>query len=306
MANALSAPHLQNEDAAFAYVEARLWPNGPVCPHCGETERVSRMGGKATRKGLHKCYQCRKQFTVRQGTIFESSHLPLNVWLQAVLLIASSKKGISSHQLQRMLGVTLKTAWFLSHRIREAMRSGDIDMFGADGGVVEADETFIGKVDSFPRHARGGVSHKMKVLSLVDRNSGRARSVKIERVSLADIEPIVAANVAREAHLISDEAPHYKRLKVTFAKQSRVYHGVGEYARGSIHTNTIEGFFSIFKRGMRGIYQHCREKHLHRYLAEFDFRYSNRIALGCDDLTRADRILQGFVGKRLTYQQTGA
>jgi hypothetical protein len=146
----------------------------------------------------------------------------------------------------------------------------------------------------------------MKVLSLVDRNSGRARSVKIERVSLADIEPIIAANVAREAHLMSDEAPHYKRLKITFAKQSRVYHGVGEYGRGSIHTNTIEGFFSIFKRGMRGIYQHCREKHLHRYLAEFDFRYSNRIALGCDDLTRADRILQGFVGKRLTYQQAGA
>jgi len=305
MASALSAPHLQNEDAAFAYVEARLWPNGPVCPHCGETERVSRMGGKATRKGLHKCYQCRKQFTVRQGTIFESSHLPLNVWLQAIFLIASSKKGISSHQLQRMLGCTLKTAWFLSHRIREAMRSGDIDMFGADGGAVEADETFIGRTDN-TRMARGGVAHKMKVFTLVDRNSGRARSVKIESVTLRDIEPIIAANVAREAHLMSDEHPVYKRLKITFAKQSRVYHGVGEYARGSIHTNTIEGFFSIFKRGMRGIYQHCREKHLHRYLAEFDFRYSNRIALGCDDITRADRILQGFVGKRLTYQQAGA
>ena len=306
MANALSAPHLNNEDAAFAYVEARLWPNGPICPHCGETERVSRMGGKATRKGLHKCYQCRKQFTVRQGTIFESSHLPLNVWLQAIFLIASSKKGISSHQLQRMLGFTLKTAWFLSHRIREAMRSGDLDMFGSDGGAVEVDETFIGKVDSFPRQARGGVAHKMKVLSLVDRNSGRARSVKIEAVTLKEIEPIIAANVAREAHLMSDEHPVYKRLKITFAKQSRVFHGVGEYARGSIHTNTIEGFFSIFKRGMRGVYQHCREKHLHRYLAEFDFRYSNRVALGCDDVTRADRILSGFVGKRLTYQQSCA
>jgi hypothetical protein len=264
------------------------------------------MGGNATRKGLHKCYKCRKQFTVRQGTIFESSHLPLNVWLQAILLIASSKKGISSHQLQRTLGVTLKTAWFLSHRIREAMRTGDIDLFGSDGGVVEVDETFIGKREGTPATVRGGVTHKMKVLSLVDRNSGRARSVKIASVTLSEIEPIIRANVSAEAHLMSDEHPVYKRLKMPIAKQSRVYHGVGEYARGSIHTNTIEGFFSIFKRGMRGIYQHCREKHLHRYLAEFDFRYSNRIALGCDDLTRADRILSGFVGKRLTYQQTGA
>src|SRR3954447_426217 len=170
----LSARHLHDEDAAFSYVEASLWPNGPICPHCGEGERVSRMGGKATRKGLHKCYQCRKQFTVRQGTIFESSHLPLNVWLQAIFLIAASKKGMSSHQLHRMLGTTLKTAWFLSHRIREAMRSGDLDQFGSDGGAVEVDETFLGKLDNAP-HVRGGVAHKMKILSLVDRNSGRAR-----------------------------------------------------------------------------------------------------------------------------------
>lgn len=263
------------------------------------------MGGKATRKGLHKCYKCRKQFTVRQGTIFESSHLPLNVWLQAIFLIASSKKGISSHQLQRMLGVTIKTAWFLGHRIREATRSGDIDMFGSDGGAVEVDETFIGKLDGATK-ASHAYHHKMKVLCLVERNTGRARSVKIGRVTLHEIEPIIRANVAAEAHLISDEHVVYKKLKTPLAKQSRVYHGVGEYARGSIHTNTIEGFFSIFKRGMRGVYQHCREKHLHRYLAEFDFRYSNRIARGCDDLERADRILNGFVGKRLTYQQSCA
>ena len=304
MANALNAPHLQNEDAAFAYVEARLWPNGPVCSHCGETERVSRMAGKATRKGLHKCYQCRKQFTVRQGTIFESSHLPLNVWLQAIFLIAASKKGISSHQLHRMLGCTLKTAWFLSHRIREAMRTGDLDQFGEGGSAVEVDETFIGKVEGFPRQARGGVAHKMKVLSLIDRGTGRARSVKIENVTLQQIEPIVRANVAADAHLMSDEHPVYKRIK--WSKHDRVYHGVGEYARGSIHTNTVEGFFSIFKRGMRGVYQHCREKHLHRYLAEFDFRYSNRMALGVDDHHRADRILDGVIGKRLTYQTTRA
>src|SRR5688500_5476007 len=182
MANALSAPHFSNEDAAFAYVEARLWPNGPVCSHCGETVRVSRMGGKATRKGLHKCYQCRKQFTVRQGTIFESSHLPLNVWLQAIFLIAASKKGMSSHQLHRMLGITLKTAWFLSHRIREAMRTGDLDPMG---GIVEVDETYIGRKEGSP-DARGGVGHKMKVLSLVQRGGG-SRSVVIANTTVASV-----------------------------------------------------------------------------------------------------------------------
>ena len=305
MASALSAPHFNNEDAAFAYVESRLWPTGPVCPHCGETERVSRMGGKASRKGLHKCYKCRKQFTVRQGTIFESSHLPLNVWLQAIFLIAASKKGISSHQLHRMLGITLKTAWFLSHRIREAMRSGDLDKFGADGGTVEVDETFIGRVEGTVM-GKGGVAHKMKVLSLVDRNSGRARSVKINAVTVGNVIPIVLANVAREARIMTDEHRIYRDIGVHFAGHGSVFHGAGEYARGFIHTNTIEGFFSIFKRGMRGIYQHCREKHLHRYLAEFDFRYSNRMNLGCDDVERADRILSGIVGKRLTYQQSCA
>ena len=304
MASALSAPHFNNEDAAFAYVEARLWPTGPVCPHCGETVRVSRMGGKATRKGLHKCYACRKQFTVRQGTIFESSHLPLNVWLQAIFLIAASKKGISSHQLHRMLGITLKTAWFLSHRIREAMRDGGLDMLGGEGKIVEVDETFFGQLDGVAK-APGGFTHKKKVLSLVERG-GRARSIKIEAVTMREILPIVFANVARETHVMTDEGSTYKKLSDYFAAHSAVFHGVGEYARGKAHTNTIEGFFSIFKRGMRGIYQHCREAHLHRYLAEFDFRYSNRMALGIGDSERADRILTGFVGKRLTYQQSCA
>ena len=305
MANALSAPHFNNEDAAFAYVEARLWPTGPVCPHCGETERVGRMGGSATRKGLHKCYKCRKQFTVRQGTIFESSHLPLNVWLQAIFLIASSKKCISSHQLHRMLGITIKTAWFLSHRIREAMRDGGLFPFGSGGGKVEADETFIGRIEG-SYMPRGGVTHKMKVLTLVDRASGAARSVKIANVSVGDILPIVLANVSREARMFTDESRVYRDLSGLFASHNAVNHGAGEYARGFIHTNTVEGFFSIFKRGMRGVYQFCSEKHLHRYLAEFDFRYTNRIARGCDDLERANRMLMGVVGKRLTYQQSCA
>jgi hypothetical protein len=263
------------------------------------------MGGKATRKGLHKCYKCRKQFTVRQGTIFESSHLPLNVWLQAIFLMASSKKGISSHQLSRMLGLTVKTAWFLSHRIREAMRSGDLTPFGSGGGMVEVDETFIGRLEGSDL-PRGGVSHKMKVLTLVDRNSGSARSVKINNVNYGNIMPIIFANVSREARMMSDEHSVYRELGTYFTSHNAVFHGAGEYARGRIHTNTVEGFFSIFKRGMRGIYQHCREKHLHRYLAEFDFRYTNRIARGCDDLERANRMLMGVVGKRLTYQQSCA
>jgi len=300
MANALSAPHLNNEDAAFAYVEARLWPNGPVCSHCGETERVSRMGGKATRKGLHKCYKCRKQFTVRQGTIFESSHLPLNVWLQAIFLIASSKKGISSHQLQRMLGVTLKTAWFLSHRIREAMRDGDLFPFGGEGEIVEVDETYIGKRKGYLM-GRGGVQHKLKVLSLVQR-SGPARSIVVDKVDIKTIIPILEKNIAQESHVMTDEHGIYRHLGTIFGGHGMVRHQVGEYACGKTHTNTIEGFFSIFKRGMRGIYQHCSEKHLHRYLAEFDFRYSNRAALECGDGERADRLLKGIVGRRLTYK----
>jgi transposase-like protein len=300
MANALSQPHLNDEDAAFAYVEARLWPNGPVCPHCGETERVGRMGGKATRKGLHKCYACRKQFTVRQGTIFESSHLPLNVWLQAIFLVASSKKGISSNQLHRTLGITLKTAWFLSHRIREAMRSGALDPMGGEGGVVEVDETFIGQKKGVP--VRAGFSHKMAVLALVHRETGQSRAFVVDNASASQIIPIVKANVVRETYILTDESSVYKhQFRDEYLGHGRVNHAVGEYGRGRIHTNTVEGYFSIFKRGMKGVYQFCSEKHLHRYLAEFDFRYSNRIALGCDDRQRADRLLSGVVGKRLKY-----
>ena len=301
MSSNLSAPHFHNEEAAYAYVEACIWPNGPVCPHCGGVERISKMQGKSTRIGTYKCYQCRKPFTVKVGTIFESSHVAMNVWLQAMYLIAGSKKGISSNQLHRILGVTLKTAWFMSHRIREAMRSGDLTPFGSGGGMVEVDETYIGMRDGFTKAVTGG-HHKMKVLSLVDRESGQARSAVITRPSREEIEPIVMANLAREARLMTDEANFYRVIGRSFAEHQVVRHGVKEYVRGEAHTNTIEGFFSIFKRGMRGIYQHCGEKHLHRYLAEFDFRYSNRVALGCNDGERADRLLSGIVGKRLTYQ----
>jgi transposase-like protein len=304
MASALSRKHFHDEDEAFAYVEARVWPNGPTCPHCGEGSRISKMQGKSTRKGLYKCYQCRKPFTVRMGTIFESSKVALHVWLQAMYLVAGSKKGISSHQLARTLGLTVKSAWFLSHRIREAMREGDLAPFGQGGGAVEVDETYIGRKKGKP--IRGAYHHKMAVLGLVDRESGRARLFHVAQASGRNIQPIVLDNLSREARLMTDESYIYRGIGRLFAEHSSVKHYNDEYVRGDITTNTVEGAFSIFKRGMRGVYQHCAEKHLHRYLAEFEFRYSHRIANGVDDTARADRILSGILGKRLTYQQAGA
>ena len=304
MASVLSQPHFQNEEKAFAYVEARVWPEGPVCPHCGGVERISKMQGQSTRLGLYKCYQCRKPFTVRMGTIFESSHVPLHIWLQAMYLIVGSKKGISSHQLARTLGLTVKTAWFLSHRIREAMREGGLAPFGQEGGAVEVDETYIGRKKGMP--IRGAYHHKMAVLGLVDRDSGRARFFHVDKAAGSLIQPIVLANLSREARLMTDENTMYRKIGREFAEHGAVHHYNKEYVRGDITTNTVEGAFSIFKRGMRGIYQHCAEKHLHRYLAEFEFRYSHREANGCDDMARADKVLCGIVGKRLTYQTTAA
>lgn len=300
MSSALSAPHFHSEEAAFAYVEARIWPEGPVCPHCGGVERIGKLQGKSTRVGVWKCYQCRKPFTVKIGTIFESSHVALHIWLQAMYLIAGSKKGISSNQLHRVLGVTLKTAWFMSHRIREAMRSDARFDFGSGGGAVEADETFIGREPG--KEVRRAFQHKLKVLSLVDRESGQARSFVVDHVDTATLKPIVQENVAKEARFMTDEGRWYWPIGREFAEHQTVFHSRGEYVRDDAHTNTVEGFFSIFKRGMKGIYQHCEKQHLHRYLAEFDFRYSNRVALGIGDSERADIALLGVRGKRLTYQ----
>lgn len=304
----LSAPHFHNEEAAYAYVEKRLWANGPVCPHCGGTDRISKMQGKSTRVGAYKCYQCRKPFTVKIGTVFEDSKVPMRLWLQAMYLIAGSKKGISSNQLHRVLGVTLKTAWFMSHRIREAMRSGDLAVpFGSDGGAVEVDETYIGFKAG--RTIQKGVGHKRAVLALVDRDSGQSRWFHIDNAQAKDIHPIVRANIAKEARLMTDEAKMYKKIGRDFAEHGTTVHAAFNYvnlADRTIHTNTVEGAFSIFKRGMRGVYQHCAEHHLHRYLAEFEFRYNNRIALGVTDTERSDTMLKGIVGKRLTYQTASA
>jgi len=301
MANSiLSAKVLQSEAAAIAWVEARVWPEGPVCPHCGGVERIGKMAGKATRIGLYKCYQCRKQFTVKVGTVFEDSHVPMNLWLQAMYLLCSSKKGISSNQLSRTLGVTLKTAWFMSHRIREAMRVVGMTPMGGDSKIVEIDETGIGRHENAPKKRRKGFQDRNVVLALVERD-GTARSFHVHATSKFALVPIIRANVARETAVMTDEGLQYKYLSKDFASHETVNHSKEEYARGDVTTNTVEGFFSIFKRGMTGVYQHCSEKHLHRYLAEFDFRYSNRVRLGVDDVERTARAVQGIVGKRLTY-----
>jgi len=307
----LNAIHLHDERAAYAFVEARVWPNGRVCPHCGVVGESSAMKGKSTRIGAYKCYACRKPFTVKIGTIFESSHVPLHLWLQAIFLIASSKKGISSNQLHRTLGVTLKTAWFMSHRIREAMKANGGDPLGGKGKIVEADETYYGKpAEAKPVPRLGNLRNKRlnrrndrPIVSLVERG-GKVRSFHVKDATKENVSRIVMENVARESRLHTDESRLYTGAEEAFATHETVKHSAKEYARGDVNTNSVEGFFSVFKRGMRGTYQHCAEKHLHRYLAEFDFRFNNRTALGVDDDLRTEQLVQSVVGKRLTYQTT--
>lgn len=318
----LNAIHLHDEKAAYAFVEARVWPQGRVCPHCGVVGESSAMKGKSTRVGAYKCYACRKPFTVKIGTIFESSHVPMHLWLQAIFLIASSKKGISSNQLHRTLGVTLKTAWFMSHRIREAMKAnGGLPPMGGEGEIVEADETYFGKVENpsdvrkdgkpftadnpkaLPRQRNRGPANKRSVVALVQRG-GEVRSFHVPSATKEHVAKIVMENVAKASRLHTDESHLYKGAGERFASHETVNHGRKEYARGDVTTNSVEGYFSVFKRGMRGTYQHCAEKHLHRYLAEFDFRFNNRTALGVDDDLRTEQIVLGVVGKRLTYETT--
>jgi transposase-like protein len=312
----LNAPHLHDEEAAYRFVEARVWPQGRVCPHCGVVGQSGALKGKTTRIGLYKCYACRKPFNVKIGTIFEASHVKLHLWLQAIFLIASSKKGISSNQLHRTLGVTLKTAWFMSHRIREAMRSDKTGLLGGpDGsGIVEADETYHGRAGkkTAQNQLKRGTRHKHKdmrpkraIIALVERG-GSVRTFHVPSADKATVSQIVRGNVAREARLMTDESRLYTGADEAFASHETVKHTAGEYVRGDVYTNNVEAVFSVFKRGMRGTYQHCAEKHLHRYLAEFDFRFNNRTALGVDDHLRTDELVRGVVGKRLTYSAAGA
>jgi transposase-like protein len=300
----LSRPYFHDEEKAFSYLESVIWADGKVCPHCGGVDRITKVKAnpaKRIRLGLWRCGDCKRQFTVKVGTVFEHARLPLYKALQATYLVTSSKKGISAHQLHRVLEITYKSAWFLLHRIREAMREGSLAPFGQDGGAVEVDETYIGKRKGFG-NPKGGHAHKMAVLGLVDRNSGKCRMFYVEGAAGKLVHPIVLNNLDREARLMTDEATMYRTIGKQFAEHSAVKHHRKEYVRGDITTNTVEGCFSIFKRGMKGVYQHCGEQHLHRYLAEFEFRYSHREANGFDDAARSVRALEGIVGKRLTYQ----
>lgn len=311
----LTQAYFYDEAAAFEALEGILWPNGPTCPLCGNADatKIGKLEGVRSkpskknpqgvvRHGLRKCYACRGQFTVRKGTIFEDSHLELHKWFQAAFLMCSSKKGVSANQLHRTLKCTLKTAWFVAHRLRETMRSGDLTPFGGFGTAVEVDETYIGRKKG--AKVRPGGHHKMKVLTLVDRVTGQARSVVMNKITAASVAPILRANLAREARLMTDESQVYLKVGEEFAEHKFVNHSLDEYVRGDVSTNTVEGYFSIFKRGMKGVYQHCKEKHLHRYMAEFDFRYNNRAKLGVNDAERTTAALLGAVGKRLTYRDS--
>lgn len=299
----LSEPRFHNEEVAFSYVETKLWPNGPVCPKCGETTRIGRLNGKSTRPGLRKCYACRKPFTVRMGTIFESSHAPMHVWLQVIHLMTASKKGISTQQIHRSIGGSMTTAWFLTHRVRECMK--DLRQFtepmGGAGQIVEADETYIGGKPL--NRLSGEVLPKQSVLSLVQRDGG-VRSFHVPNVTSETLHPIIAKHIHRDTRFMTDQAHVYWEVGHRFTDHQSVNHSAMEYVRGDAFTNTAEGYFSVLKRGIYGVYQHVSEAHLGRYLAEFDFRYSNRMKLGVDDRMRADRALVGAKGKRLTYQGT--
>lgn len=303
MSSMFNAPHFQSPEAAREYLEALRWGSERVCPHCGTVN-----ASFATKKpGVYRCQsnECRKDFSVTTKSVMESSHIKLNIWLQAFYLMSSSKKGVSSHQLHRALGITYKSAWFLTHRIREAMRAGGLlPPMGSGGKTVEVDETYIGRLQGQPKR-KAGAAHRNTVITLVERG-GSARSFHIDGNRAGDILPIIRANLSREARLMTDELPAYKVVVelAEIGSHEKINHSKKEYVRGDITTNTVEGYYSIFKRGIKGVYQHCAEKHLHRYLSEFDFRYSNRVALGIGDGERADLAIKGAAGKRLTYRQS--
>jgi transposase-like protein len=295
-----------DEAKARAYLESIRWPNGPVCPHCGGADRQSQIAAnpeKKVRPGLHACGHCRQQYTVTVGTVFEDSKIPLHKWVYANHLICSSKKGISSKQLERVLGVTYKTAWFMSHRLRAGMKSTPSGQLGGGGKIVEVDETYYGnKKGVAPK--KGGAGHKHAIVSLVKRG-GQVRSFRVPRVTGDNLKPILT-HIAADTHVNTDEAIVYPALMAEFQKHSSVAHIRKEYVRGVVTTNSVEGFFSILKRGLTGIYQCVSEQHLQRYVDEFDFRYNHRQALGVNDEERAAAVLKQIGGKRLTYKRIDA
>lgn len=327
MAKSLTDPIFTNADKAREHLEAQRWPDGPVCPHCGAAdEHVTAIRGQRSRpskahpdgvvrKGLHQCNACRKQFTVTVNTVFERSKVPLNKWLLATYLMTSSKKGISAHQLHRTLGVTYKTAWFMFHRIREAMADETGGPLGGEGKVIEADETYIGKRDTpyvsphrkgrpYTKSGKAGGAQKRIVVGLVERG-GRGRLFHVHTATKATLRDILVRNASRHSELHTDESRLYTTTGSEFRAHHTINHSAGEYARGHVTTNSIENVFSVLKRGMRGVYQHCGEAHLFRYLREFEFRYNRRTALGINDEDRHNQLLAMIGGKRLTYRRTG-
>jgi transposase-like protein len=291
------APHFQDANKAREYLEALRWPNGPICPHCGSIEKHYKLQGVSTRPGLWKCKDCRKQFSVTVNTVFADSKIPLNKWLLVVHLMCASKKAVSAHQIHRMLGITYKTAWFMCHRVREAMKSGGARLLGNDGGAVEVDETYWGQKKGSEK-PRGGYRHKMKILSLVERD-GEKRSFHVQRVNANTLRPILKANIAQNAALNTDELAAYSPIGKDFRKHNVVTHVQGEYVRGDAHTNMVECSFSLLKRGLIGTYHHVGEQHLQRYVTEFDYRWNHRKV---SDKERSDALLQQLSGKRLVYQ----
>jgi len=316
----LTSPIFHDEDAARAHLEGLRWPNGPVCPHCGAFEGITRLAGKTTRAGLHACNACREHFTVTVGTVMERSHVPLHKWVLAFHLMAASKKGISAHQLHRTIAVTYKTAWFMAHRIREAMTVPNAAPIGGEGKIVEADEAYHGTRElhepspnrrGVPYIKKGKAAGKRAIVALVERG-GEARAVAMteKRVTSKNVREVLVKHADAKSRLQTDESVLYPSIAPAFASHETVNHAAKEYARGKgadlVTTNSVEGFFGVFKRGFNGVYQHCGEQHFQRYLDEYTFRYNNRVKLGCHDTERANRAIRGAEGKRLTYKGVSA
>ena len=312
----LTDKRFQDHTEARKWFELQRWPNGPWCPHCGNAnpDEITALHGKAHRDGVYQCNEkeCRLQFSVTVGTVMERSKIPLNKWLLAMHLMSSSKKGYSAHQLHRTLGITYQSAWFLAHRIREAMKDLQPPTMGGSGKIIEADETYYGQRET-PRKdktartkptkkGKSGGAEKRVVFGLVERG-GKARTFHINQATAWEVRKIIVRNVSRKSDLHTDESRIYSDLGKEFDDHKTVIHSKNEYVRGNVHTNTVESVWSVFKRGMKGIYQHCGEAHLHRYLAEFDFRYNNRMALKISDTERTENIAKGIEGKRLTYRR---